>query len=89
MTKIKKTLVKILLKSLNQIKLLFINLKKKPYLLFFCVLYGCLLSKFYINQKINDLYKEEKLLKAYKTEVVKLNLVYDQIIYDFLKKQDN
>jgi hypothetical protein len=79
MTKLKKIL---LLITKSKILLFFM---KKPYILFFSVLYGCLLSKFYINQKINNLYKEEKLLKSHKTQLNKLELEYNQIIYEYLK----
>jgi hypothetical protein len=70
---------------LHKLKSLFVFFKRKPYILFFSVLYGCLLSKFYINQKINNLYKEQQLLKSYKIQIEKLNLEYNQIIYDYLR----
>lgn len=89
MINFKKNFKKILLKLINQLRIIFSFIKKKPYILFFSVLYGCLLAKFYINQKINNFYKQQQLLKSYKTQAEKLQLEYDHIIYEYLKKIDN
>lgn len=57
----------------------------KPYLVFFTTIYICLICKFYVEYKINLIYKEEKLLKIYKEKLVYLQNEYETEIYKYLK----
>lgn len=79
---------KFLLYFIDKLKKIFIFIKSKPYISFFLVVYGCLLIKFYTNQKSNNLYKEEKLLKSHKEQLKKLELEYEQVIYEYLNKEE-
>jgi hypothetical protein len=65
----------------------FIN--RKPYLIFFGTIYLCLITKYYIEYKINLIYKEEKLLKTYNEELQKLNDEYEEEVYHYLKNTNN
>lgn len=62
-------------------------LLNRPYMVFFSVMYGCLLLKYYLNVQMNKLHQEKQLIVKSKEKLSNLELKYQAQIYELLKEK--
>lgn len=60
---------------------------RHPYLLFFSVVYGCVMCKYSLNMRMNALHRQKKTIAKLREELNVLELQYLREVYMFLQEK--